>query len=145
MTLSLAISAVVASAVLTSITDATTDQQIKQEPLQEAQNAIGVLDIGVVVVNASFYLSAIILATRIRSNPVFAIPSILFVGVGVWLSSEIANIYFLFGDSGPLASVASNFELTNTFFQNLPVITLGFSTLLLIVIYTGVGRKEVRP
>jgi len=34
--------------------------------------------------------------------------------------------------------------LTSTFFSNLPVITLGFSTLLLIVLYTGVGRKEVR-
>jgi len=143
LTLSLAISAVVASSILGEIQGATTDQQIRQEPLQEAENAIGVLDLGVVVVNASFYLASIILATRIRSNPVFAVPSILFVGVGVWLSSEIANIYFLFGNSGPLSGVASSFNLTSTFFSNLPVITLGFSTLLLIVLYTGVGRKEV--
>jgi len=52
LTLSLAISAVVASSILGEIQGATTDQQIRQEPLQEAQNAIGVLDLGVVVVNA---------------------------------------------------------------------------------------------
>jgi len=63
LTLSLAISAVVASSILGEIQGATTDQQIRQEPLQEAQNAIGVLDLGVVVVNASFYLASIILAT----------------------------------------------------------------------------------
>jgi len=144
LTLSLAISAVVASSILGEIQGATTDQQIKQEPLQEAQNALGVFDIGVVVVNASFYLASIILATRIRSNPVYAVPSLIFVGVGVWLSSEIANIYYLFGKTPAISSYASNFELTSTFMQNLPVITLGLSTLLLIVLYTGVGRKEVR-
>jgi len=144
LTLSLAISAVVASTVLGSIQDATNNSQIKQEPLQEAQNALGVFDIGVVVVNASFYLASIILATRIRSNPVYAVPSLIFVGVGVWLSSEIANIYYLFGKTPAISSYASNFELTSTFMQNLPVITLGLSTLLLIVLYTGVGRKEVR-
>jgi hypothetical protein len=144
LTLSLAISAVVASTILGEIQSATTDQQIRQEPLQEAQNALGVFDIGVVVVNASFYLASIILATRIRSNPVFAVPSLIFVGVGVWLSSEIANIYYLFGKTPVISSYASGFELTSTFMQNLPVITLGMSTLLLIVLYTGVGRKEVR-
>lgn len=144
LTLTLAISAVTASTILGSIQDATNNNQIKQEPLQEAQTALGVFDIGIVVVNASFYLAGIILGTRIRSNPVFAIPSIIFMGVGVWLSSEIANIYYLFGQTPQIAQYASNFTLTSTFMQNLPLITLGLSTVLAIVLFTGVGRKEVR-
>lgn len=144
LTLSVAISAVVASTVLGSIQDATTDQQIDQEPLKEAQAALGVFDIGVVVINGMFYLASIILATRIRSNPVFMVPSLLFVAVGVWLSSEIANIYYLFGQTPVISQYAANFDLVSTFMQNLPVITLGLSTILLIVLYSGVGRKTVR-
>jgi len=144
LTLSLAITAVVASTVLGAVQDATTQSQIDQDILQDGQNAIQVLDIGVVVVNASFYLASIILATKIRSNPVFAVPSLIFVGVAVWLSSEIANIYYIFGQTPALADAASSFQLTSTFMQNLPLITLGLSTVLVIVLYTGVGRKTVR-
>lgn len=143
LTLSVAIAAVTASTVLGGIQDATNNSQIKQEPLQQGMAAIGVFDIGVLVTNASLYLASIILATRIRSNPVFAVPSLIFVGVGVWMSSEIANIYYLFGQTPVISQYASNFQLTSTFMQNLPVITLGLSTILLIVLYTGVGRKQV--
>lgn len=144
LTLTLAITAVTASTILGSIQGATTDQQIDQEPLQEAQTALGVFDLGIIVVNASFYLVSIILATRIRSNPVFVVPSLIFVAVGVWLSSEIANIYYLFGQTPVISQYASNFSMTSTFMQNLPTITLGLSTILLIVLYSGVGRKTVR-
>lgn len=143
LTLTIAITAVTASTILGSIQDATNNNQIKQEPLQQGMNALAVFDIGVLVVNASFYLASIILATRIRSNPVFAIPSLIFVAIGVWLSSEIANIYYLFGQTPQIAQYASSFSLTSTFMQNLPLITLGLSTILLIVLYTGVGRKQV--
>ena len=142
--LSVAVSAVVASTVLGSIQDATTNQQIDQEPLQEAQTALGVFDVGVVMINGMFYLASIILATRIRSNPVFAVPSLIFVAVGVWLSSEIANIYYLFGQTPVISQYAANFGLISTFMQNLPQITLGLSMILVIVLFTGVGRKTVR-
>jgi len=142
-TLTIAITALTASTILTAIQDSTTDQQIKQEPLQEAQNAIGIFDIGIVIINGSFYLTSIILASKIRTNPVFALPSLLFIGFAVWLSSEIANIYYLFGQTGPLQNAASNFTITSTFMQNLPTITLGLATLLAIVLYTGIGRSRV--
>jgi len=144
LTLSLAITAITASTILGSIQNATTNEQIKQEPLQEAQNALGIFDYGIIMVNASFYLASIILATRIRSNPVFAVPSMIFIGIAVWLSSEIANIYKIFGETPALAQAAGNFQLTTQFMKNLPVITLGLSTVLAIVLYTGVGRKNIQ-
>jgi len=143
-TLVVAISALTASTVLTSIQDATTDQQIKQEPLQEAQGALQIFDIGVVMVNAGFYLTSIILAAKIRTSPVFALPALIFGGVAVWLSSEIANIYYLFGQTNAISGAASNFQFTSLFMQNLPTITLGFAALLIIVLYTGVGQRRVR-
>jgi len=144
LTLTLAITAITASTILGSIQDATTDQQIDQEPLQEAQNALGIFDLGVVMINGSFYLASIILATRIRSNPVYAVPSMIFIGIAVWLSSEIANIYYLFGQTPVLSEAAGSFTMTSTLMQNLPIITLGLSTILAIVLYTGVGRSQVR-
>lgn len=144
LTLSIAVTALTASTVLTSIQDATTDQEIDQEALSQGQAAIGVFDIAVLVVNGSFYLASIILASRIRSNKIYAVPSLIFIGIAVWISSEIANIYYMFGRTPVLADAASNFTLTSTFMQNLPVITLGLSTILAIVLYTGIGRKQVR-
>jgi len=143
-TLVVAISALTASTVLGSIQDATDNTQIKQEPLKEAQTALGIFDIGIVFVNAGFYLSSIILAAKIRSSPVFALPALIFGGIGVWLSSEIANIYYLFGSTGPLQGAASSFTLTSTFMQNLPTITLAFTVLLATVLFTDVGQKKVR-
>lgn len=144
LTLSLAISAVVASTVLGSVQEATTNSEIDQEILQDGQDAIGILDLGVVLLNASFYLVSIILATRIKANPLFAVPSLIFIGVSVWLSSEIANIYSLFGRTPAISQAIGNFQLTTTFMTNLPQITLGLSVVLAIVLYTGVGQKQVR-
>jgi len=143
LTLTLAITAVTASTVLGSIQDATTDSQIKQEPLKEGMNALAIFDIGIVVFNSSFYLAAILLATRVKTNTVFIIPSILFIGVGAWLSSEIANIYKLFGQTPVIQQYASNFTLTSTFMSNLPAITVGLSSILAIVLFTGIGRSRV--
>jgi len=143
-TLAVAVSALTASTVLSSIQDSTTNQQIDQEPLQEAQNALSIFDIGIVLVNGGFYLTSIILATKIRTSPVFALPSLIFMAVSIWLSSEVANIYYLFGQSNPISSAASSFQLTSTFMQNLPTITLGLAGLLAIVLYTGVGQRQIR-
>lgn len=140
-TLVLAISALTASTILGQIQDSTDNTQIKQEPLQEAQGALQIFDIGIVMVNAGFFLTSIILATRIKASPVFALPSLIFAGIGIWFSSEIANIYYLFGQTSAIN--AGSFSFTNTFMQNLPKITLGFATILMIVLYTGIGRKQV--
>jgi len=144
LTLSIAISALTASTILTEIQGATQDTEINQDTLQKGQNALGIFDAAIVIVNGSFYLASIILATRIRANKVFAIPSLIFIAVAVWLSSEIANIYYIFGQTPTLANAASQFTVTSTFMQNLPVITLGFATIMAIVLYTGIGRKQVR-
>jgi hypothetical protein len=144
MTLTLAITAVTASTVLGSIIDATSNNEIKQEPLQQGMNALAVFDIGIVVVNASFYLAGILLGVRIRSNPVFAVPALLFIAVGTWLSSEIANIYYMFGQTPVISQYAQNFTMTNTFMSNLPTITLGLSTIMAIVLFTGIGRGRIQ-
>jgi hypothetical protein len=142
-TLVLTISVLTSYTILTEVINATGPDTMKQEPLQDAKTALGVFDIGILVVNAGFYLAGIALATKIRTSPVFALPSLLFLAVSVWLSSEVANIYALFGNSGPLSSAAAEFTLVETFMKNLPTVTLGLGGLLLVVLYTGVGRSEV--
>jgi len=107
-------------------------------------NALAIFDIGIVMVNASFYLAGILLGVRIRSNPVFAVPALLFIGVGTWLSSEIANIYYMFGQTPVISQYAQNFTLTQTFMSNLPTITLGLSTIMAIVLFTGIGRGRIQ-
>lgn len=144
VTLTLAISVLTAYTILGSVIDATDDTMIDQEVLGEAETALGVFDYGIVFVNASFYVASLILGFKIRTSPVFAVPALLFLGLSVWLSAELANIYHLFGLSSPFSAAASSFSVTTQYFQSLPLITVGFGVLLVVVIYTGLGRSEVR-
>lgn len=140
----LAMSAVIGQTVLGEVINATDDSQMDQEILQQASAAVGMFDIGVVVFNASFYLAAIILGSRIKTSKVFALPAVLFLGIGVWLSSEVANIYYQFGQVEAISSYAAEFTLVQQFMANLPVITLGLGSLLIVVFFTGIGNgKEV--
>jgi len=136
-TLAVAFTAIISSFLLTSFEDATTDSQADQDLLNQAQSAVGIFDIGIVFINLTFYLGGILLATQIRTHPVFALPAILFLGIGTWLSSELANVYALFGSQDPLTDVASQFGLIEVFMSNLPVFTLGLGGLLIIVMFSG--------
>jgi hypothetical protein len=138
----LAMSAVIGQTVLGEVISATDDSQMDQEILQQASAAIGIFDIGVVVFNASFYLAAIILGSRIKTSKVFALPAVLFLGIGVWLSSEVANIYYRFGQVEAISSYAAEFTLVQQFMANLPVITLGLGSLLIVVFFTGIGNTQ---
>lgn len=138
----LAMSAVIGQTVLGEVISATDDSQMDQEILQQASAAVGIFDIGVVVFNASFYLAAIILGSRIKTSKVFALPAVLFLGIGVWLSSEVANIYYRFGQVEAISSYAAEFTLVQQFMANLPVITLGLGSLLIVVFFTGIGNTQ---
>ena len=142
-TLSLTIAVLTSATILGSIQDATSEEQISQEPLEQGQAALSIFDVGIVFVNAAFYLVGIVLGVKVRTSPVFALPALIFLGVSVWLSSEVANIYGLFGQAGPLQGAAGEFVLVEQFMSNLPVITLGLGGLMLLVLYSGVGRAEV--
>lgn len=135
--------ALVGTTILNTIQDNTTDSEIQQDKLQDGINALSAFDYGIVLFNGFFYLGAIVLAVKVRTSPVFALPAILFLGVSVWLSSEIANIYNLFGQAGPISSAASSFTMVQTFMNNLPLITAGMGGLLLVILFTGVGRGRV--
>ena len=139
----LTISVLTAYTILDSVIDSTDQSMIDQEILGSAESALTMFDYGIVFVNASFFIASFIFALRIRSNPVFALPAIFFLGVSVWLSAEIANIYQIFGMTGPLNASALQFPLTTSMFESLPIIFIGLGSILVLLMYTGVGRTEV--
>lgn len=141
-TLTLAIFVLTSYTILGSVIDNTDDSMIDQDVLEKAETALGIYDIGIVFVNVSFYIAGMILAFRIRTSPLYALPAIFFLGISVWLSAELANIYGIFGSTPALQSAANQFTTTATFFSNLPLITLGLGALLLIVLYTGIGNSQ---
>lgn len=128
----LAIAVLFGHLILTKIQDNTTDEQIDQHTLQEGINALEVFDAGILLVNGFLWLTAILFAVRIPSDPVFAIPSFLFLVIAGWVSAEIANIFNLIVNVDPLSSTVNNFPLMFELFKQFPII-IGFMTLILII------------
>ncbi len=82
---------------------------------------------------------------KVPVNKAFAVPALLVLAAAVWLSSEIANIYYLFGQTPVIGGYAAEFGFTMDYMSNLPVITLGLGGLLLVALFTigpGAGRGE---
>lgn len=143
ITFTLTISVLTSYLVLDTIADNTTDQEIKQEPLEKGRDALKVFDMGIVFVNVSFYIASFIFVYQIRSNPIFVIPSFLFLTIAVWFSAEVANVYSYFAHSGPFTSVVNEFTALHAFYNELAVVTavLGFGILVLLYGKTRSGSE----
>lgn len=139
LTLVVSISVITAATVMGEIQEATDDSQLDQEQLENAAGAIKIFDLGIVALNAFFYIGGIVLGSRVKTNKAFALPAFLLLGLAVWLSSELANIYYMFGQAPVLGQYASEFTVLQTFMSNFPVITLGLGSLMLLVIFSNLG------
>jgi glucan phosphoethanolaminetransferase (alkaline phosphatase superfamily) len=129
--------------ILDTIQSNTTQNHIDQDTLDKAQQALGVFDVGIVFVNASFYLASFIFVYQIRSNPIYFVPSFIFLTISVWLSAEIANMYNLIANVSVMQSAANAFPTLNLFYTNLPLITavLGFGVLIMLYGKTRSGSE----
>lgn len=143
ITLTLTISVLTSYMVLDKIAANTTDNEIKQEPLEKGKSALEIFDLGIVFVNASFYIASFIFVYQIRSNPIFVIPSFLFLAISVWFSAEVANVYSYFAHTGPFTSVVNNFTALHSFYNELALITavMGFGILVLLYGKTRSGTE----
>lgn len=142
----LAITVVIAAVILDTVVGATTNAMINQEVLKSAQTALSIYNYGVMFVAIGMFTVSILFAYRIRTSPIFAIPSLLFVAMSVWLSSEVANIYVLFSQANQqVSSVAASFDGINLLFSNLPLVTgvMGFVTLVALYVRRDNLQGEV--
>jgi len=103
--------------------------------MSEASYALSVYNYGIVVVNVMMYLVSIILALRIRTNPVFIVPAIIFNALGVWIAAEFSNIFWSLASSSAFAQAANSFPVLLVFMKNLPLFIGGFNFLLIIGSY----------
>lgn len=144
ITITLTISVFSSQLILDEIQLATDNSTINQEALNDADKALSVFNVGIIFVNASFFIASFIFAYQIRSNPIFFIPSLIFLGVGVWLAGEIANIYAIFASTGPFTGVANQFPAVTIFYKNLLEITAVLGSVLAVLLYGKTrSRAEV--
>lgn len=134
-TISLAIAVMAGYTVLDTVQDNTTDQMINQESLKDGKTALTVFNFGIILVNAGFYIASIIFVYQIRTNPIYALPSLLFLAISVWLSAELANIYKILASTGPFQPVANQFGQMTQFMLNYPLFTTAFGFVVVIMLY----------
>lgn len=141
--LTLTIAVLSSQLILNKISANTTQDEIDQDTLNKASTALGVFDLGIVFVNASFFIASFILVYRIPSNPIFVVPAILSLAISVWFAGEMANVYSLFANTGPFTSVANSFPAVNTLYNNYTTITALLGGLMIVLLYgkTRQGRE----
>lgn len=145
MTFSLTVAVLTGYLVLGEYSDAMSNTPFSEQTEHHTDNAasaLGIFEIGIILVNVSFYLVSAALVYQITTNPVFALPGILMLAISIWFSAEIANMYQLFTGVPVMQSIMPAFSVTTEFYQNLPVITAALGSLILILLY-GKTRQGV--
>ena len=79
--------------------------------------------------------AAIISAFLIRSHPAFFAVAIIMQLIMVGISSVFSNVYTYFGEVPQLAAMFNQFPITAKIMGNLPIILLGISALIAVVMY----------
>jgi len=139
--LGLTITVVVASLVLDTVIGATTNSMINQAVLQDAQAALQLYDYGIAFVMTGMFAVSALFAWRIQTSAINIVPAILFLGLSVWLSSEVANIYGLFANANSqISNVASGFGGVALLYSNLPVVVAAFGAVIIVALY--VRRRQ---
>jgi hypothetical protein len=116
----------------TPMVEAGADQYI----FNQGQMAIGVFDNMFIVIYAGLFMLAIIMAFMVPVHPIFAILALLFSMIMIVLSVPISNMYHEFATSDAMITTANEFTQTNLVMQNLPLITIAFTVILLVVMFT---------
>jgi len=143
VTFTLSVTVLTSYTVLDSIQENTNDQQIDQETLSQAKNALSVFDFGIIAINATFYIASFIFVYQIPSNPIYTFPALLFGGIGVWFSAEISNVYGIFAQAGPMSEAANAFSNLYLFYSNQAAIVAVLTMVIVIGLYgkTRTGQE----
>lgn len=120
--------------------------QIPAWAINNAQTALGVGDAGLVIITGILYLVSMILAFRIRTSPIFFIPSMIFNVLALLIAAEISNAFWkLVNVGGAFSTAADSFPILVEVMKNLPVIVGALNFLLIIFLYISPSRNvEVR-
>lgn len=141
-----AIAVLTSTLVLEEIQANTTDDQIDQTTLDKAHSALTVFDEGMVILAAVMYTATLYFSYRLRTHPIYLVPSILFLSISIWISSEVANMYNIFANVQVIQDVANSYPLIYQLQSNWPFVTAGIGILLLVVLYTrsrNVGGRTI--
>lgn len=111
--------------------------------VSQAYDAVNLFNYLIVGVVGFFYLVSGMLAFRIRTSPVFALPAIVFNGVATFLAAEFSNVLYMFVSLDSFVSVANDFPALVGLIEFLPLVVGGLNFLLIVVNYV-LPRESVR-
>jgi len=144
-TLLLTVTVFTGSLILEKVDANTSSEELDQKALEQGQKALGLFDLGIVSLNAFFYLVSFIFAYRVRTSPVYAVPALISLSVSGFVSMQIANVYAAISRTGPFTAIANSFPSVNFLYNNYLTITLVMGGTLILLLYgkTRTGREVV--
>jgi len=110
----------------------------------DSKRAIGVLDMGLVMLIGFNALASIYFAITIKTNPIYFVASLLTLAITVFLTAELSNVFWIFANSNPIVTDAvNNFGNMLTVMKNYPFIFVGIGVMIVIGTYAKIKGRNV--
>lgn len=100
-----------------------------------AGKALSIMDYGAVFLMVGLFASSIILASRIRTNPVFFPVSLLSLVVAVFVSAQLANVYAAMSQTGVFEAVANTLPFATKILYNFPLLIGAGGFMIILALY----------
>lgn len=111
--------------------------------INQARGALDIFNYGVLFIWTGLNITGFALSYQLRTSRVFILHSILLLAVNIFAAAEFANLFGAVASAGPLSAVASSFPMIEFFFSRLPLFTLAFGAVWIVLLYgkSGPGRR----
>lgn len=113
------------------------------ETLSDADTAVHMFDTGILFFLGGAFVVVLMLGYLIPSHPVFYAFTWIIVAIVLMISAVYSNMFIEVAESSVLMPITNSYPSLYLVMKNLPMITLGYATLLSIVMYaTGSPVKQ---
>jgi hypothetical protein len=114
--------------------------------VNEGKTAIELYDGTVIFVVVSIIIGAAILATQIRTHPVFIVPGFLTIAIIIFVGAQMGNVTQDVFTASQFSAAANQFNIYNEIIGNLPIILLVGAAVIAYALYAkpfGSGETTI--
>lgn len=102
---------------------------------KNTQTSINIINNAIVIIYLMGALASVILASFADSSPIFLIPALIVLPIELLFAFVFHDMFFSIMTNTMFAGLVTSYPLVFTLFQYLPIISFGFSVILIVITF----------
>lgn len=102
---------------------------------KNTQTSINIINNAIVIIYLMGALASVILASFADSSPIFLIPAFIVLPIELLFAFVFHDMFFSIMTNTMFAGLVTSYPLVFTLFQYLPIISFGFSVILIVITF----------